>query len=58
MSDCYSYVICIGSAIALYFVLVAANKKKETLPENEDERAKLAFQDLTDMENPYFRYVL
>ncbi|KAK5654705.1 hypothetical protein OQA88_7029 [Cercophora sp. LCS_1] len=52
------YVICIAAAVTLYFVLVAANKKKDATPENEDERAKLAFQDLTDLENPYFRYVL
>jgi hypothetical protein len=37
---------------------MTANKKKSTMPEDEAERAKLAFQDLTDMENPYFRYVL
>jgi hypothetical protein len=38
-------------------VLKNANKKKSALPEDETERAKLAFQDLTDKENPYFRYV-
>jgi hypothetical protein len=37
---------------------MTANKKKSAMPEDEAERAKLAFQDLTDMENPYFRYVL
>lgn len=53
-----SYVICIAASVTLYAVLAAANKKKAALPENEAERAKLAFQDLTDIENPYFRYVL
>jgi len=38
-------------------VLRSANKQKMALPEDESERAKLAFQDLTDKENPYFRYV-
>jgi len=42
----------------LYVVLYSANKKKEALPQDENERAKLAFQDLTDKENPYFRYVV
>ncbi|KAL2119764.1 hypothetical protein VTJ04DRAFT_6725 [Mycothermus thermophilus] len=53
------YVICIAAAITLYFLLAAANRKKEAAgPVDEAEQAKLAFQDLTDMENPYFRYVL
>jgi hypothetical protein len=52
-----SYCICIVSSVTLYFVLKSANKDKGTLPEDETERAKLAFQDLTDKENPYFRYV-
>ncbi|CAM1509027.1 Fc.00g027660.m01.CDS01 [Cosmosporella sp. VM-42] len=51
------YIICICSSIALYFVLRNENRKKDALPEDETERAKLAFQDLTDKENPYFRYV-
>lgn len=57
-----SFIICIVAAISLYLVLVRANTKKETAlsasGSDEAERAKLAFQDLTDMENPYFRYVL
>ena len=45
--------------MALYIVLKRANKAKEALvPVDEVEKAKLAFQDLTDKENPYFRYVL
>ncbi|EFY99946.2 allantoate permease [Metarhizium robertsii ARSEF 23] len=51
------YVICILAAAALYLVLFRANKKKMAVPEDETERAKLAFQDLTDKQNPYFRYV-
>jgi hypothetical protein len=53
-----SYIICIAASATLYLVLATANKKKAAVPEDETERAKLAFQDLTDMENPYFRYVL
>jgi hypothetical protein len=42
----------------LYFVLRNENKRRDALGlGDESERAKLAFQDLTDMENPYFRYV-
>jgi hypothetical protein len=44
--------------VALYYVLWRENKRRETLPLNEEERDKLAFMDLTDKENPYFRYVL
>ncbi len=53
-----SYIICIAASATLYVVLMAANRKKAAVPEDETERAKLAFQDLTDKENPYFRYVL
>jgi hypothetical protein len=53
-----SYIICIAASATLYIVLAAANKKKAAAPADEAERAKLAFQDLTDMENPYFKYVL
>lgn len=54
-----SYCITIASSVALYVVLWRANRAKEALgPEDEAEKAKLAFQDLTDKENPYFRYVL
>ncbi|CAI0655752.1 unnamed protein product, partial [Colletotrichum noveboracense] len=51
------YVICILASGALYYVLWSENKKRDALPVDEEERAKLAFQDLTDKENPYFRYV-
>uniref|UniRef100_A0A8H7N127 Major facilitator superfamily (MFS) profile domain-containing protein n=1 Tax=Bionectria ochroleuca TaxID=29856 RepID=A0A8H7N127_BIOOC len=51
------YVICILASLALYAVLRNENKKRDRIPIDETERAKLAFQDLTDKENPYFRYV-
>lgn len=53
-----SYIICILAATALYFILRSENKKRANVPEDEAERAKLAFMDLTDKENPYFQYVL
>ncbi|KAK6865434.1 allantoate transport [Apiospora arundinis] len=53
------YCITIVAAIALYVVLLQANRSKEIKCEDDmGERAKLAFQDLTDKENPYFRYVM
>ncbi|WZH42358.1 major facilitator superfamily domain-containing protein [Fusarium acuminatum] len=52
------YVICILASTALYFVLRNENRRRDALGMgDESERAKLAFQDLTDKENPYFRYV-
>lgn len=55
----HSYCITIVSASVLYFVLRRENRKKEALRRaDEVERAKLAFQDLTDKVNPYFRYQL
>ncbi|KAJ4145150.1 hypothetical protein LMH87_004008 [Akanthomyces muscarius] len=51
------YVICIVASLVLYVALRRENKLRSTLPIDETERAKLAFQDLTDKENPYFRYV-
>lgn len=53
---CYS--ICIAAAVALYVVLWRENRRRDALPVDERERARLAFQDLTDRQNPYFRYVL
>ncbi|KAK1992901.1 MFS general substrate transporter [Colletotrichum falcatum] len=51
------YVVCLLAAAALYRILRAENRRRDALPVDEDERAKMAFQDLTDKENPYFRYV-
>jgi hypothetical protein len=39
-------------------VLKRENKRRDALVVNEDERDRLAFRDLTDKENVYFRYVL
>ncbi|KAL1801090.1 hypothetical protein ACET3X_001432 [Alternaria dauci] len=52
------YCITITSAVALYAVLARENKKRDALPVDEEERDKIAFMDLTDKENMYFRYVL
>lgn len=52
------YCITITSSVVLYAVLWRANRAREAVAVDEQERAKLAFQDLTDLENPYFRYVL
>lgn len=53
---CYCIVICL--AVVLYTVLRRENKRREELQLDEGERDRLAFRDLTDKENPYFRYVL
>jgi hypothetical protein len=42
----------------LYYVLWNENKKRGALLLDVEQRDKLAFRDLTDKENPYFRYVL
>ncbi|KAK8027711.1 major facilitator superfamily domain-containing protein [Apiospora marii] len=53
------YCITIVAAITLYVVLLRANRSKDMKREDDmGERAKLAFQDLTDKKNPYFRYVM
>lgn len=53
-----SYCITIAAAGALYFVLKTENRRRDALVGNEEERDRLAFRDLTDGENVYFRYVL
>ncbi|KAI9718361.1 MAG: hypothetical protein M1812_004082 [Candelaria pacifica] len=54
---CYCIVIVL--AVILYFVLRAENKRRDALVSlSEEERDRLAFRDMTDKENPYFRYVL
>ena len=52
------YRITIVSAVVLYFVLARENKRREALDLNDVDRDKMAFQDLTDKENPYFKYML
>ena len=54
----YSYCITIAASAALYYVLWRENKKREGYQGSEEERDRFAFMDLTDKENPYFRYVL
>lgn len=53
-----SYCITIVSAIALYSVLARENRLRAGFEHNEVDRDKMAFQDLTDKENPYFTYML
>ncbi|KAL8706130.1 MAG: hypothetical protein Q9201_000832 [Fulgogasparrea decipioides] len=53
---CYCIVIIL--AVVLYVYLRRENQKRDNLPQDEAERDSLAFKDLTDKENPYFRYVL
>ncbi|KAF2972329.1 hypothetical protein GQX73_g1272 [Xylaria multiplex] len=52
------YVITILAASALYVILSRENKRREQLGLDERERDRVAFKDLTDRENPYFRYVI
>lgn len=56
--DTSSYCIVILLACVLYVLLSTENKKRDRLPQDEIERDAFAFRDLTDKENPYFRYVL
>jgi len=53
-----SYCITILASLTLYYVLWRENKRRAALQLDDEEGDKLAFQDLTDKENPYFRYVL
>lgn len=58
-ADCGSYCITIVSAGVLYFVLAKENRRRAAMQlNNDDDRDKMAFQDLTDKENPYFMYML
>ncbi|CZR57690.1 related to allantoate transport protein [Phialocephala subalpina] len=52
------YCITIVSSIVLYFVLARENKLRAAFEKNDIDRDKMAFQDLTDKENPYFLYML
>jgi MFS family permease len=52
------YCITIAAAAALYVVLWRENRRRDQLELDESERDKLAFLDLTDKQNPFFRYVL
>jgi MFS family permease len=52
------YCITIVAAGVLYVVLWRENKTRDARQVDEAERDRIAFMDLTDGENPYFRYVL
>ncbi|BDD63055.1 hypothetical protein MPDQ_003658 [Monascus purpureus] len=51
------YCITMLTASILWVLLSLENKRRDKLELNEEERNRLAFKDLTDKENPYFRYV-
>lgn len=53
-----SYSITIAAAVALYIILHRENKRRDAMNLDESERDRFAFQDLTDVHNPYFRYAL
>ncbi|CAI7630229.1 unnamed protein product [Penicillium pancosmium] len=52
------YCITIAAAISLYIVLWRENRHRDTLELDEIQRDKIAFDDLTDKQNPFFRYAL
>lgn len=52
-----SYCITIVSASVLGVIIYRENKRRDQLPTDGDEKDRLAFKDLTDQANPYFRYV-
>lgn len=52
------YVVTILASSALYVLLRRENRRRDQLGLDERERDRFAFKDLTDEENPYFRYVL
>jgi hypothetical protein len=52
-----SYCIVIVLAITLMVLLRRENLRRDTLQLDMKEAEKTAFEDLTDKENPHFRYV-
>ncbi|KAJ5932127.1 hypothetical protein N7516_006616 [Penicillium verrucosum] len=52
------YCITIAAAVVLYFVLRRENRIRESLEVDEVQRDKIAFDDLTDKQNHFFRYAL
>jgi hypothetical protein len=44
-------------AVVLYFILRLENRQRDQMALNEKEAEKVAFDDLTDMENLHFRYL-
>lgn len=53
-----SYCITIAAAVALYVLLRRENRARDELELDEVQRDKIAFDDLTDKQNPFFKYVL
>lgn len=53
-----SYCITIAAAVVLYIALDRENRRRRSLDLDESQRDKMAFNDLTDKQNPFFRYVL
>ncbi|OQE17865.1 hypothetical protein PENSTE_c019G05711 [Penicillium steckii] len=52
------YCITIAAAVALYVVLWRENQRRALLELDEVQRDKIAFDDLTDGQNPFFTYAL
>ncbi|KAH8174510.1 major facilitator superfamily protein [Sarocladium implicatum] len=52
------YVFAMLCATSLYVILYRENKARERLELNEEDKARMAFKDLTDKENKFFRYAL
>ncbi|KAJ5263217.1 Major facilitator superfamily domain general substrate transporter [Penicillium angulare] len=52
------YCITIAAAVVLYVLLWRENRIRDELDLDEVQRDKIAFDDLTDKQNPFFRYVL
>lgn len=46
------------SSATLYIIMYRENRRRDQLGLDESEKTRLAFKDLTDKQNPYFRYVL
>jgi hypothetical protein len=57
LTEC-SYCITIAAAVALYLVLWRENRNRDKMELDEVQRDKIAFDDLTDKQNPFFRYAL
>jgi hypothetical protein len=57
-ANAISYCITILSSVILYVVLRRENSRRDALDLDIAEGDKLAFKDLTDIENLHFRYML
>jgi hypothetical protein len=59
-----AYCVEVGVCLSFAFYLAACNKKKDNgliasgkMNATEEEKSEVAFRDLTDIENPFFKYV-